>query len=72
VVITGDAIATLNVLTRERGPPLMPDQLNGDREQTRSSLQVLAGLDGTLLPGHGGPFSGGPAEAVARARETAR
>jgi glyoxylase-like metal-dependent hydrolase (beta-lactamase superfamily II) len=72
VVITGDAIATLNVLTRERGPQLMPDQLNGDPEQTRRSLQVVAGLEGTLLPGHGGPFAGGPAEAVARAEETAR
>jgi glyoxylase-like metal-dependent hydrolase (beta-lactamase superfamily II) len=50
----------------------MPDQLNGDGEQTRRSLRLLAGLDGTLLPGHGGPFAGGPAEAVARAEEAAR
>lgn len=69
VVITGDVIATMNVLTRERGAQIMPDQLNGDSEQTRRSLDVLAGLDGTLLPGHGAPFSGTPGEAVARARE---
>lgn len=71
-VITGDAIATLNVLTRERGPQLMPDQLNGDPAQTRRSLEVLSGLEGTLLPGHGSPFTGTPAEAVARAQELDR
>jgi glyoxylase-like metal-dependent hydrolase (beta-lactamase superfamily II) len=71
-VITGDAIATLNVLTRDRGAQVMPDQLNGDPEQTRRSLAVLADLQGTLLPGHGGPFAGTPAEAVARARERDR
>ncbi len=65
VVITGDAIATLNVLTRQRGPQLMPDQLNGDPRRTRSSLDVLAGIHaGTLLPGHGDPFLGDPADAV--------
>jgi glyoxylase-like metal-dependent hydrolase (beta-lactamase superfamily II) len=72
LIITGDAIATLNVLTRERGPQVMPDQLNGDPEQTRRSLNILADLQGTLLPGHGGPFTGTPAEAVARAQEADR
>ncbi len=73
VVIAGDAIATLNVLTRDRGPQLMPDPLNGDPQRTRASLDVLAGLAAeTLLPGHGDPFRGDPAEAVARAREADR
>jgi glyoxylase-like metal-dependent hydrolase (beta-lactamase superfamily II) len=73
VVFTGDAIATLNVLTREVGPQLMPDELNGDPRVTRASLDALRGLSAsTLLPGHGEPFRGEPAEAVARAREVDR
>lgn len=68
-VITGDAIATLNVLTRRRGPQVMPDELNGDPRRARASLDVLAGVRAdTLLPGHGDPFRGPPREAVARAR----
>lgn len=71
VLITGDAFATLDVLTRETGPRLLPDALNGDPARTRTSLDLLAGADaGTLLPGHGEPFSGVPSEAVARAHET--
>ncbi len=70
VVITGDAFATLDVLTRERGPRLMPDALNGDPARTRASLPALAGLDAdVLLPGHGEPFKGAPAQAVSRAQE---
>ncbi len=71
VVITGDALATLDLLTRATGPRLMPDSLNSDPAQTRSSLDALTGLDaGTLLPGHGSPFNGPPSDAVAQARET--
>jgi len=70
IVFTGDAIATLDVLSRERGPRLMPDALNGDAAQTRSSLAALEQLDaGTLLPGHGDPYEGPAADAVARARD---
>lgn len=73
VVITGDAIATLDVLTRRRGPQLMPDPLNGDPQRTRASLDVIAGLAAdTLLPGHGDPFAGAPADAVDRARAADR
>ncbi len=72
-VITGDAVATLDVLTRERGPRLMPDQLNGDPKRTRASLDVLAGVQAeTLLTGHGDPFRGTPRAAVERAREADR
>lgn len=70
VTITGDAIATLDVLTRATGPQVMPDQLNADPARTRASLDVLAAqASGRLLPGHGVPTTGEPAEAVARARE---
>ncbi len=71
VVVSGDAIATLDPLSRAEGPRLLPDALNGDPAQTRASLDALAALDaGTILPGHGDPFTGAPSEAVARARET--
>jgi glyoxylase-like metal-dependent hydrolase (beta-lactamase superfamily II) len=72
-VVTGDAIATLNVLTRARGPQLMPDQLNADPARTRASLDALAELPAdTLLPGHGDPFRGSPRDAVERARANVR
>ncbi len=73
VVITGDAIATLDVLTRARGPQLMPDPLNGDPQRTRASLDSLAGLQAdTLLPGHGDPFRGAPRDAVSQAKAADR
>jgi glyoxylase-like metal-dependent hydrolase (beta-lactamase superfamily II) len=69
VVITGDAFATLNVLTRRRGPQPMPSELNADAEAYRASLAALADLSGSLLPGHGEPTVGPPADSVARALE---
>ncbi len=69
VTFTGDALASLDVLTREQGPRFMPDELNGDPEQVRRSVSALAELDtGTLLFGHGEPFEGAPSDAVARAQ----
>jgi glyoxylase-like metal-dependent hydrolase (beta-lactamase superfamily II) len=70
VLVTGDAIASLDVLSRDTGPRLLPDALNNDPAATRASLEQLEGVDaGTMLFGHGEPFAGAPREAVARARE---
>lgn len=70
IVFAGDALATFDVLTHAEGVRLMPDALNGDSARTRQSLDALASIDaGTLLPGHGDPFQGTPADAVARARD---
>lgn len=70
---TGDALATLDVLTRDEGPRLMPEALNDDQAAADRSLDALAGLEaGTLLPGHGEPWTGTPAQAVALARAAAR
>ena len=67
VLFAGDALATLNLLTGETGPQLMP--FNEDRPRAHASLERLEGLDASMvLAGHGGPFLGTPAEAVSAAR----
>jgi glyoxylase-like metal-dependent hydrolase (beta-lactamase superfamily II) len=73
VVVSGDALATMDVLTREQGPRLMPDALNDSPRQARESLATLAPLSGdTLLPGHGDPWHGEPSKAVELARTADR
>lgn len=70
ILIGGDALLTLNPLTREEGPCLPPPALNTDTSQARESLEVIerSGAD-TLLPGHGEPWQSSVAEAVSHARE---
>jgi glyoxylase-like metal-dependent hydrolase (beta-lactamase superfamily II) len=69
VLLCGDAMATLDVLTREEGPRLMPDPLQTDPAQARESLAMLEPLQADLLlPGHGAPWRGQPAAAVEQAR----
>ena len=70
ILFAGDALLTLDPLTRAEGPLLPPDVLNVDPEQVRASLDALEQVDaGTLLPGHGEPWTGSMADAVARVRE---
>lgn len=70
VLFAGDALLTLDPLTREKGPRLPPDSLNTDPAKVRASLDALEEVDaGTLLPGHGEPWTRGVAGAVARARQ---
>lgn len=69
VLFSGDELVTLDVLTRERGPRLMPPAVNDDPDAARRSLAQLEPLPaGLLLPGHGDPWHGSPAEAAALAR----
>jgi glyoxylase-like metal-dependent hydrolase (beta-lactamase superfamily II) len=69
VLFAGDALCTLNVVTGSRGPQIMPHGMNEDDEETLASLGELEGLDAeVVLPGHGEPFRGRPAEAVTEAR----
>ncbi|CAN5598242.1 MBL fold metallo-hydrolase [soil metagenome] len=69
ILFAGDALVTLDVLTRETGPRLLPDPLNGDTARARSSLGRLSGLEAeTVLPGHGDPWHGELASAVELAR----
>jgi glyoxylase-like metal-dependent hydrolase (beta-lactamase superfamily II) len=70
VLIGGDALCTYNPLTGKRGPQLMPKAFAFDIGQAQASLDALERIDaGLLLLGHGEPWTDGPAEAVARARE---
>ena len=66
-LIVGDAISTWSPVTGGRGPQLSPFQTDVDR--TLASLARLAELPASIvLPGHGEPFAGTPAEAVRLAR----
>ncbi len=68
VLITGDALVTHDSLTLETGPRLKHRAFNHDQEQTIRSLDRLRDLPAELvLPGHGEPFHGSPADAVDQA-----
>ncbi len=70
ILFTGDALVTRDLLANHDGDPqLMPDIFHTDPAQARASLDVLAALDtDLLLPGHGSPYAGQAADAVAIAR----
>lgn len=66
LLFSGDALVTRSMVNGRRGPV---SGLNGDNEQATESLTVIEALDAnTLLPGHGSPWQGSPAEAVAELR----
>lgn len=68
-LLTGDALVTHNPLTGRPGPQIMPAGLNTDSAQALRSLDNLTGITAdVLLAGHGEPWTGGPPEAVRRAR----
>lgn len=71
VVIAGDAFATFDLLRRRPMLGAMPHEFDKDPERSLRSLQRLASLDAdVVLPGHGAPYRGSPAEAVERAAST--
>lgn len=70
VLLAGDALCTYNPLTGKRGPQLMPRAFTSDVGQALASLDAIERIDAdVLLPGHGEPWTDGPAAAVARTRE---
>jgi glyoxylase-like metal-dependent hydrolase (beta-lactamase superfamily II) len=70
VLIAGDALVTYHALNGSRGPQLPPAAFSFDTAQMLASLAALERVDaGLTVFGHGEPWTGGPAEAVARARE---
>ncbi len=68
LLFTGDALCTWNFVSGRVGPQLMPKRMNVSDSQARESLAAIEHLDARLLlPGHGEPWHGSPAVAVARA-----
>jgi glyoxylase-like metal-dependent hydrolase (beta-lactamase superfamily II) len=69
-LFVGDAMATRNVVSGQTGPQVAP--FTADAAQ---AMQSLARLDdvhaGTVLPGHGEPWTGGVQAAIARIRAVA-
>jgi glyoxylase-like metal-dependent hydrolase (beta-lactamase superfamily II) len=69
-LFVGDAIATVAVTTGITGPQVAP--FTADAAQAVASLDRLTGIDARwILPGHGQPWTGGTATAVAAVRESA-
>jgi glyoxylase-like metal-dependent hydrolase (beta-lactamase superfamily II) len=70
VLLAGDALCTSNPLTGRDGPQIMPGAFSVSSRQAMASLARLEPLEaGVMLVGHGDPWTGGVAAAVARARE---
>jgi glyoxylase-like metal-dependent hydrolase (beta-lactamase superfamily II) len=68
-LFVGDALCTWNPITTRRGAQLMPSAFNVSTPQALASLAQIEKLEaGFLLPGHGEPWTDGPAAAVASAR----
>lgn len=70
VLITGDALVTLDPYTGERGPQIVSGAATADSAEALRSLDVLASTAArTVLPGHGDPWLHGIGAAVEKARE---
>ncbi len=68
-VISGDALVTHDPYTDTRGPRIVARGATADSERALDSLDLLAKTGaGTLLPGHGEPWTGGAESAVGEAR----
>jgi glyoxylase-like metal-dependent hydrolase (beta-lactamase superfamily II) len=69
VVFTGDALVTHDCYSGRRGPRLSARVSNDDSELALASLDALGSVRARiLLPGHGDPFHGDVADAVAAAK----
>jgi glyoxylase-like metal-dependent hydrolase (beta-lactamase superfamily II) len=69
VLFTGDSLVMLNVTTGARGPRIKPGSFNENSDQALDSLGELEGSGaGLILAGHGEPWLGVVADAVAEAR----
>ena len=69
-VFVGDALTTRHVLTGSTG--LQPAPFTDHPAEALDSLERLAGLDAVwVLPGHGAPWRGSPAEVAAAVRARA-
>jgi glyoxylase-like metal-dependent hydrolase (beta-lactamase superfamily II) len=68
-LFVGDVLFTYNVLTGRVGPQISPSAFNTSSDQALESLGRLEQVEAAaVLPGHGDPWTGGVAAAVAAAR----
>jgi glyoxylase-like metal-dependent hydrolase (beta-lactamase superfamily II) len=71
-LVVGDALCTRNPATGARGPQVMPKACNVSWERCFASLGAIEPVAAdVVLPGHGDPWRGSPAAAVAHARRVA-
>jgi glyoxylase-like metal-dependent hydrolase (beta-lactamase superfamily II) len=69
VLISGDALVTLDPYTGRTGPRLVARAATADSARARASLDALAATGASVvLPGHGEPWEGGAEEAVRLAK----
>lgn len=72
VLIVGDALATIDFVSGQSGPRLLPRFMNDDYEVALASLQKIEPVKSRwVLPGHGLPWEGNPRQAVKLARQLA-
>jgi glyoxylase-like metal-dependent hydrolase (beta-lactamase superfamily II) len=70
ILVVGDALCNGNTFTGRPGVQILARCTNMNSEQALESLGRIEAVNaGMLLFGHGEPWSGSPAEAVAQARE---
>ncbi len=68
-LIAGDAIVMLDPYTGKRGPRIVARAATAHSDRAMASLDALAATGaGTVLTGHGDPFTGGAEQASAQAR----
>jgi glyoxylase-like metal-dependent hydrolase (beta-lactamase superfamily II) len=68
LLFTGDALITYDGITGYHGPTIPSRAFTHDSRTALASLTALDAINaGLLLPGHGDPFPGTPADAAAQA-----
>lgn len=69
VLFTGDALITVDLWDEsDRGPQLVRPEFNHDHDQAAASLGRFGSLEAAaVVPGHGRPYRGSPAQAVEEA-----
>ena len=69
ILFSGDGVITMDLIGKAKGPQMIEKRFNLDSTQALASLDRIVDLEAELLlPGHGEPWKGQPAAAVALAR----